>query len=188
MSQFEYVAVLISIIVGLALAQILRGVGRMVTSKGGPRPYWVHLVWTFYVFMNIAMFWWWEFRLGMVDWSLSIYLVVITYATLLFFISLLVQPGNLAGISSYKEYYYSRRRWIFGLLIVISLWDFVDSFMKGVDHFLGLGTEYLIIQTTLIAACALASITQNERYHKLFATVWIIVWSGFQYRTFFVID
>jgi hypothetical protein len=187
-SQFEYVAVLVSIIVGLALTQILRGVGRMVTTKDGPRAYWVHLVWTFYVFMNIAMFWWWEFRLGMVDWSLSIYLVLITYATLLFFISLLVQPGNLAGINSYKEYYYSRRRWIFGLLIVISLWDFVDSFMKGVDHFLGLGTEYLIIQTTFIAACALASITQNERYHKLFATVWIIVWSGFQYRTFFVID
>ena len=31
-SQFEYVAVLISIIVGLALTQLLRGVGRMVTS------------------------------------------------------------------------------------------------------------------------------------------------------------
>ncbi|MGI9223872.1 MAG: hypothetical protein ACR2QX_05295 [Woeseiaceae bacterium] len=188
MSQFEYVAVLISIIVGLALAQILRGVGRMVTSKGGPRPYWVHLVWTFYAFMNISMFWWWEFRLGMVDWSLSIYLVVITYATLLFFISLLLQPGNMAGINSYKEYYYSRRQWIFGLLIAISLWDFVDSYMKGIDHFLGLGAEYLIIQSALITACALAIITQDERYHKLFAAVWIVVWSGFQYRTFFVIS
>ena len=99
----------------------------MVTTKVGPRPYWVHLVWTFYVFMNIAMFWWWEFRLGTIAWSLSIYLVVITYATLLFFISLLVQPSNLAGIDDYKEYYYSRRQWIFGLLIAISLWDFVDS-------------------------------------------------------------
>lgn len=39
MSQFEYVAVLISIIAGLALAQILRGVGRMVTDKNGPEPY-----------------------------------------------------------------------------------------------------------------------------------------------------
>jgi len=29
-SQFEYVAVLVSIIVGLALTQILKGVGRMV--------------------------------------------------------------------------------------------------------------------------------------------------------------
>ncbi|NIV17474.1 MAG: hypothetical protein GWN47_03500 [Woeseiaceae bacterium] len=47
MSQFEYVAVLISIIVGLALTQMLRGVGRMVTTKDGPKAYWVHLVWTF---------------------------------------------------------------------------------------------------------------------------------------------
>ncbi len=160
----------------------------MVTTKDGPRPYWVHLVWTFYLFLNIALFWWWEFRLGMVDWSLAVYFVVITYATLFFFMSLVVQPGNLDGISTYKEYYYSKRRWIFGLLIASVLWDFVDTFIKGVNHFLGLGAEYLIINITLITTSAVAIITPNERYHKIFATVWIIVFAGFQYRTFFVIS
>ncbi len=188
MSQFEYVAVLISIIVGLALTQILRGVGRMVTTKDGPRPYWVHLVWTLYFFILIVLFWWWEFQLETVDWSLSIYLVVITYATLLFFSSLMVQPGSLEGISSYREYYYSRRHWIFGLLIAIYLWDFVDTVMKGENHFLGLGTEYLVLTGTIITASAVAIITPNERYHKVFAVVWIIVWPAFMYRTFFVIS
>ena len=60
MSQFEYVAVLISIIAGLALTQLLRGVGRMVVTKDGPRAYWVHLIWTLYFFIEITMFWWWE--------------------------------------------------------------------------------------------------------------------------------
>ena len=80
MSQFEYVAVLVSIIVGLALTQILRGVGRMVTTRDGPRAYWVHLIWTLYFFLLIVMFWWWEFRLGTVEWSLGLYIVVILYA------------------------------------------------------------------------------------------------------------
>ncbi len=160
----------------------------MVTTQDGPRPYWVHLIWTFYLFLNIAMFWWWEFRLGEVDWSLSTDLVVIIYATLFFFISIVMQPGNLGGISSYREYYYSRRRWIFGLLIAIMFWDFVDTFIKGVDHFLNLGTEYLAIQIALITASAVAVITPNERYHKIFAVVWIIVFAAFQYRTFLVID
>ncbi len=75
----------------------------MVTTQDGPRPYWVHLVWTFYFFMYTVMFWWWEFRLGTVDWSLSIYLVVITYATLFFFVSLVMQPGTLDGVASYRE-------------------------------------------------------------------------------------
>jgi len=187
-SQFEYVAVLISIIVGLALTQILRGVGRMVTTKDGPRPYWVHLVWTFYLFFLIVMFWWWEFQLRTVDWSLWVYLVVITYATLLFFVSLVVQPGKLDGISSYREYYYSNRRWIFGLFICIPLWDFVDTITKGANYFLSFGTEYLIIQVIQIIGYAVAIVTQNERYHKIFATVWMIIISSFMFRTFLVID
>jgi hypothetical protein len=103
-SQFEYVAVLVSIIVGLALTQILRGVGRMVTTKDGPRAYWVHLVWTFYLFLLIVMFWWWEFRLGTVEWSLGLYIVVILYATLLFFVSLVIQPSDTHKITNFKDY------------------------------------------------------------------------------------
>ena len=76
-SQFEYVAVLVSIIVGLALTQILRGVGRMVTTKDGPRGYWVHLVWTLYLFLLIVMLCWSDFRLGTVQWTLGLYIVLI---------------------------------------------------------------------------------------------------------------
>jgi len=160
----------------------------MVTTRDGPRPYWVHLIWTYYLFVNTTMFWWWEFRLSALDWSLSIYLVVIVYATLLFFASLVLQPTNLDGTSSYKEYYYSNRRWIFGLIIAFTLWDFVDSTIKGVDHVLGLGTEYIFILIGVPSACAVAIITPNERYHKIFAMVWIIYYTVFQFRTFFVIN
>jgi hypothetical protein len=187
-SQFEYVAVLISIIVGLALTQILRGVGRMVTTKQGPRPYWVHLIWTFYLFLNIILFWWWEFRLGTIEWSLSVYLVVITYSTLFFFVSLVMQPGSLDGVASYKEYFYSHRRWIFGLIIAITLLDFVDTLIKGMAHFSNLGAGYLAIQFALISASGAAIITSNERYHEVFATTYLIAFFVFQYRNFFVIS
>jgi hypothetical protein len=187
-SQFEYVAVLISIIVGLALTQILRGVGRMVTGTDGPRPYWVHLLWTFYLFQNITLFWWWEFRLGMLEWSLAIYLVVIIYATLFFFASLVMQPGTLDGIDSYKDYFYSRRRWIFSLMIAITAWDFIDSSMKGATHFLSLGIEYLTFNIFYIIGCTVAIITTNERYHKIFVVAWLAVFFVLQFETFFVID
>jgi len=175
LSQFEYVAVLISIIVGLALTQILRGVGRMVTTKNGPRPYWVHLAWTFYLFIFFTMFWWWEFQLSTVEWSLTIYSVLIIYATLLFFISLVVQPGELVGVASYKEYYYLNRHWLFGLLLAITLWDFVDTYSKGVAHISELGVTYLPVQIGTIIGCVFAIATQSETYHKIFATMWILV-------------
>lgn len=188
MSLFEYVAVLISIIVGLALTQILRGVGRMVTDKNGPRPYWVHLVWTLYLFLLIGMFWWWEFRLGTVDWSLGLYIVVIVYATLLFFVSLVIQPSDTQGIASYKDYFFSNRQWIFGLLIVIWLWDFVDTYSKGADHFASLSTEYVVYNSSQIVGCAIGIKTRNERYHEIFSIVWIVYFVTWMYRNFFVIS
>ena len=188
MSQFEYVAVLISIIAGLALTQILRGVGRMVTDKNGPAPYWVHLIWTFYLFLYIVAFWWWEFRLDAVEWSLSLYLVIIIYATLLFFASLVIQPGSLHGVDSYKEYFYLRRRWIFSLIIAASLWDFLDTYVKGAGHFESLGIVYPAIMAMVIVGSVIAIITTNERYHKIFSVVWLFSWSSFLYQNFFVID
>ncbi len=187
-SQFEYVAVLISIIVGLALTQLLRGVGRMVTSKDGMRPYSVHLVWTLYLFINTSMFWWWEFQLSGVTWSLATYYLLIVYATLLFFISLVLQPGKLVGVNSYKEYYYLNRHWFFGLVIAITFWDFIDTFAKGVSHFSEMSTLYVTAQTGLIVGSAVAIVTKSERYHKIFAIVWILTYAAIMVQLFFVID
>ena len=188
MSQFEYVAVLTSIIVGLALTQILREVGQMVTAKDGPRRYWVHLVWTLYLFLLIGMFWWWEFRLGTIDWSLGLYIVVIIYATLLFFVSLVIQPSDTQGITSYKDYFFSNRHWIFGLLIVIWVWDFVDTYSKGADHFASLSTEYVVYNSSQIVGCAIGIKTTNERYHEIFSVAWIIYFVTWMYRNFFIIS
>jgi hypothetical protein len=133
------------------------------------------------------MFWWWEFQLSTVEWSLTIYFVLIIYATLLFFISLVVQPGELVGVGSYKEYYYLNRHWLFGLLIAITLWDFVDTYSKGATHISELGAIYLLVQFGTIIGCAFAIATQNETYHKIFATMWIFVLIANMVRLFFVI-
>jgi hypothetical protein len=159
----------------------------MVTTKDGPRPYWVHLIWTVYLFLYITMFWWWEFRLNTVDWSLPLYLVVIIYATLLFFVSLVIQPSTADQITSYKDYYYSHRRWIFSLLVTISLWDFVDTLSKGSSHYLDLGMEHRVGTTLQIIAAAVAFITPNERYHEIYAVAWLLYFVTFMYRTFFVL-
>ncbi|MDX1378884.1 MAG: hypothetical protein R3307_08550 [Anaerolineales bacterium] len=167
MTQFEYVAVLISIIVGLALAQILRGIGRIATDESGPKPYWVHLVLTVYLFFYVTMFWWWEFQLVSSKWSLSLYVVLIVYATLLFFASLVFQPSNLHGIENFKNYYYEKRRIIYGTVIAINFWDIVDTLAKGTVHLADLGPIYVAGTTLNFILAGFAIYTANERYHQL---------------------
>jgi hypothetical protein len=107
---------------------------------------------------------------------------------LLFFVSLVIQPSIMDHIASYKDYYFANRRWIFGLLIAIWLWDFVDTIAKGTNHFLNLGTEYPIFNVTHLTGSAVAIITTNGRYHQIYAVVLIFYFVTFMYRTFFVIS
>jgi uncharacterized membrane protein len=94
----------------------------------------------------------------------------------------------LHGVDSYKDYFYLRRRWIFSLIIAVSLWDFLDTYVKGTSYFESLGVIYPAIMAMIIIGSVIAIITTNERYHKIFSVIWILSWSSFMYQNFFVID
>ena len=49
MDIFEYVAVLVSIIIGLGMAHLLRGLVRIIQHPGRHPAYWVHLGWVGYL-------------------------------------------------------------------------------------------------------------------------------------------
>jgi len=51
MGLFEYVAVLTSIIIGLGMAQLLQGLIRLIQHPEQAKPYWVYLLWVFYMFL-----------------------------------------------------------------------------------------------------------------------------------------
>jgi hypothetical protein len=143
----------------------------MVTDRDGPRPYWIHLVWTAYFFLYILAFWWWEFQFASIEWSFSLYLMIAIYATLLFFVSIILHPSSLNGVRSYKEYYYLNRRWLFGLLIAITLWDIVDTLFKGADYLLSLGWNWRLQHVGLVLMSIVGIATAKERYHQVIAIV-----------------
>jgi len=45
MSPFEYLSVLISIVLALGMTRVLGGVGEMLQARARRRVYWVHAVW-----------------------------------------------------------------------------------------------------------------------------------------------
>jgi len=168
LSQFEYVAVLVSIIAGLALAQLLRGIGHLLTDKDWPKAYWVHTALTIYIFAYTTMFWWWEFQFVAFEWRISLYVLVVVYATLLFFAAIIVQPSNVSGIDNFKSYYYEKRHVIYGTWILVVIWDVVDTLAKGTGHLSDLGTTYVVGYSFAVIGGGIAIWTSNERYHQAF--------------------
>jgi len=61
---FTYLAALISIIIGLAIANVLGGIARMIHGAGRYRFYWPSLVWAIVVFLACVQHWWSDFSLA----------------------------------------------------------------------------------------------------------------------------
>jgi hypothetical protein len=65
--SFEYVMVLVSIVIGLAITHVLSAFAAAVhrlRGHGDPiRLDAVYLLWTGYVMIWLVSFWWWEFQL-----------------------------------------------------------------------------------------------------------------------------
>lgn len=168
--MFEYIAVLTSIIIGLGMAQLLRGVAGLIQQPDKSSVYWVHLCWVGYMFFTLVFWWWWEFRLGTIEtWTFIIYFFVVFYAFVMFLVCALLFPVNLEGYKDYKDYFYSMRVWLFGLLGLSYVLDWIDSLVKSQEYFLSLGPEYFITSVVQISLCVVAMWTRNERYHAIFA-------------------
>jgi len=175
MDFFNYVMVLASVIVGLAVAQLLQGVARMAQEADRKKLYWVHLLWIVLMFHNALFWWWWEFGLSRVEkWTFELYVFVLYFAVLLYIICAILVPSSLGNYSDYRAYYFGRRRWLFGLLLLFSLLDFVDSAAKGWAHVAGLGWPYYVSVAARSTLILVAFKSRNEKVHGAIAILFIL--------------
>jgi hypothetical protein len=162
--------VLASVIIGLGITHLLQGVAGIAQHPGREKVYWVHLVWVAVVFLRVIFWWWFEFRLsGIASWSFALYFFVLSYAFVIYLTCALLFPKDLADYDGFKDYFYSRKNWFFGINLAGIGVDVADSLFKGLDHFQALGTSYPIIMAVLASLFTIALWTRSERFHAAFA-------------------
>ncbi len=59
MSDFEYLSVLIAIIIGIGFAHLLLSIGRVLGEIKRLNITLVHLIWTGNILLMLVGFWWW---------------------------------------------------------------------------------------------------------------------------------
>ena len=187
MDMFNYVMVLASVIIGLGIAHLLQGVGGIVQHPRREKTYWVHLLWVAAIFLRAIFWWWFEFRLSKTaEWTFTLYLFVLAYAVLIYLWCALLFSRDLAGYDGFKGYFYSRRRWFFGLLLIGQAVDVADTLLKGMAHFRSLGPFYPIAIVALSALLLLAMRTRNERFHggfAIFAVIYLLAYPWLMFDT-----
>jgi hypothetical protein len=136
MSQFEYIMVLLSIVLGLGITHMMFGVGTLVYRLSGHGPTvrldWIHLTWVGFIFVWLVGFWWWEYSWRTVeDWGLVLYLFLVLYAVGLFLLCVILFPHRTDEVADFRSYFMKVRGWFFGLLIILTGIDVTEAVLKG---------------------------------------------------------
>lgn len=180
--MFEYVFVLVSIIVGLAVTHLLQGAVRVTRQTHGKPLYWVHLLWIANLLLNLVVWWWFEFQLREVRvWTFQLYLFVLAYAVLLYVICRLLVPEDIDGYESWKSWFLERRTGFFVGLTLVGPVDLADTLVKGQQHLVDLGWGYLGPSVLLNATSVIAIFVRDPRYHAYVAIQYmaLLLWICF---------
>ena len=166
MESFEYVMVLVSIVIGLAVTHLLSalaaGVHRL-RGHGTPlRLEAVYLLWVGFLLTWLVSFWWWEFKFQEIgtEWSFGLYLFVVAYAIALFLLSAILVPGQLEGVEDSFAYFMDGRRWFFFGLVLLVVIDTVDSFLKSTEW--GLRPVYVVQSAVYLVACITGILSERR--------------------------
>ena len=121
MSLFEFLMVLVSIIIGLGITEVLKGIAQMVRCRQSVTPYWVHSVLVVFVMIALLQQWWeiWDLQ-RVSDWTFTGLLLMLSGPVGLFLIAHLLFPQPVRD-ADIREYYYGEMRpvWWLGAATVV---------------------------------------------------------------------
>ncbi len=129
MQSFEFLMIVVSIIVGLGISQLLAGIVRILRVE--LKPYWIHELWVFYVFLNLLQYCWSLFDLeARSDWIFIELLGLLTPPVILYLVASLLFPPR-SSEPDLSDFYYAHRKPIFGLLAFLLFFYSVQGWMQA---------------------------------------------------------
>ena len=174
MDAFSYLSVLISLILGLAITQVLKGVRGLMHARGRLQMYWPAVVWAILIVVISVQSWWAMFGLRtLVDWTFLKFSVVLAQTIVIYLLAALVLPDIFGEAPvNLREHYYGHRRWFFSLLIVL----IAVSLLKELVIAAKLQEPADLAFHLLFAASGLSGVLiARPRYHEFLAASGVLL-------------
>lgn len=132
MSKFEYLSVLTSIIIGLALTNLLSGAARLIQLRHRVRPHATTLCWMAMLFLVNIQVWWVAFeRRESSEWTFFSFLLYLLIPITLFLLSYLVLPdlGDEDAVDL-RANFDGNRGWFFGLWAAVPAISLLEESLR----------------------------------------------------------
>lgn len=167
-SAFEYVSILVSIILGLGITQLLTSLGNVLHHYKVVRSYWPHTIWVSFILFLHIQDWFITYQLRQKqEWQLAEVMFVLLYPIVLYIITKIILPEKgRKKVQALENYYYLKSPIIFTLLsMAIALSILFNIFL--LDN--SLASQWALLAFFGITAYFAISGNTNPLLHKIFA-------------------
>src|SRR5213076_2265869 len=132
MSSFEFIAALMSIIIGLGVTNLLAGAGRaFYRRKENPLDE-VHIVLTVATLLLLVLQWWVTFRWNTeANWTFDKFLVLTAWTVTLYLLTVFLYPPDLSEAEEHQGRFERNRSGYYSTFIAMCLLDIAQTAVHG---------------------------------------------------------
>ena len=176
MGIFEYLGVLISVIMGLGITHLATGAAKLIQHRDSVRLYLPHALWTINVLLFILLIWWGMFWWsGHDSWYAYEYLFITLYAIVLFFLASILYPWEMKEDFDVGEYFLKNRLWFYGVLFLAWCLDIPETVAKSSAGLRPVPAEYFWFVGLHLVIAATGLITRKHIVHVLLPILWLVL-------------
>jgi len=173
MSMFEFVTVMVSMILALCLGHLMRSASFLAKTDREVIYYLPLVLWSIVVLLSVINHWWTLWDLRDVDWNYGSFIYILIAPVLITFATGLLSPSQSRSDSIDLRQHYSRIRRLFSLVMVgyAGVMWFDGPLFAGQAVFGTVGALHIPI----IAADCVPGLTGNDRANAIAAGVVITI-------------
>lgn len=176
MSLFEFVTVMVSMILALCLGHLLKGASFLAKTDRKTVHYAPYTLWSVVVLMAVVNHWWSLWDLHDVDWSYTSFLYILAAPVLVSFATGMMSPEQgVVGPIDLRQHYARIRRLFSAVMILYVLFMWFDGpLLAGQDPFGLVGA----LHVPMLAAFLVPGISAAKRANSIAASVVITILLG----------
>jgi hypothetical protein len=180
MDAFSYLSVLLSIILGLAITQVLQGYRALLLSRSRVKVYLPTVIWSALLLIFSAQLWWASFGLaGRADWTFATFGIILLQTILLYMMSAIVLPDvPHSGELDLRDHYYREVRPFFTISLLMLVVSIAKDWMLNArlpnPTNLGFHAAFALMSITALSA-------RRARVHEVIAAgmvVFVVAYIG----------
>ena len=179
--MFDYLAVLISVVLGLAVTHVLTGISAAINRREQMRIDWLQLFWAGNVLAYVLAVWWgmyWWKHLTV--WTFQEFAFLTSYAIVLFLMASALFPGEVGRGAPQQSPFERNRLWFFSLLLAAHLIDIPETAAKQTDGLRAVPPQYWIAGPAFILIAGTGLLTSQRKIQALLAPAWLAVMVGYE--------